>query len=64
MKVKINGPPVLALQDTGASMCYICSTLAKQLGLRVNPSTHQAVMAAAMLVKAEGELVANLQMNE
>jgi len=64
LQIKVDGNPVVALLDTGASMCYIRSNTAKKLKLRVMPSDHKAVLADGTVVEAEGEVTANLEMDE
>ena len=64
LQIKVDGNPLVALLDTGASMCYIRSNTARKLKLRVTPSDHKAVLADGTVVKAEGEVTANLEMDE
>ena len=64
LQIKVDVNPVIALLDTGASMCYIRSNTAKKLKLRVMPSDHKAVLADGTVVEAEGEVTANLEMDE
>ena len=45
-------------------MCYIRSNTAKKLKLRITPSDHKAVLADGTVVEAEGEVTANLEMDE
>ena len=56
--VTVNGHPLVALLDTGASMCYISSDSAKRLRLRSQPTNHTVSLADGSTARAEGRAVA------